>query len=104
MAGFTEVNGVQYMLIQNFNPTIGSAGLGIAILANAHPIGIIFASLLFGAIEVMGNIMGRMSGLNIPASFIQIMQGMVMVFVIISYFMRRKLADRRNKKKLMEAM
>lgn len=104
MAGFTEVNGVQYMLIQNFNPTIGSAGLGIAILANAHPIGIIFASLLFGAIEVMGNIMGRMSGLNIPASFIQIMQGMVMVFVIISYFMRSKLADKRNKKKLMEAM
>ena len=28
IAGFTEVNGVQYMLIQNFNPTLGAAGLG----------------------------------------------------------------------------
>ena len=50
MAGFTEVNGVQHMLIQDFNSGVGSAGLGIAILANANPIGIIFASILFGAL------------------------------------------------------
>ena len=37
MAGFTEVNGVQHMLIQDFNSGVGSAGLGIAILANANP-------------------------------------------------------------------
>ena len=30
MAGFTEVNGVQHMLVQGFNPTIGAEGIGIA--------------------------------------------------------------------------
>ena len=102
MAGFTEVNGVQHMLIQDFNPSIGASGIGIAILANANPIGIIFASLLFGTISVVGNTMGRIPGLNVPSSFIDILQGLVMLFVIASYFVRQYLELRREKRKLME--
>jgi simple sugar transport system permease protein len=98
MAGFTEVNGVQHMLVQNFNPDIGPAGIGIAILANANPIGVIFASILFGALKVGGNVMGQLSG--IPSSIIDLMQGLVMIFVILSYFVRNELDVRREKKKL----
>ncbi|WP_367567445.1 ABC transporter permease [Lacrimispora sp.] len=100
MAGFTEVNGVQHMLIQDFNAGVGSAGLGIAILANANPIGIIFASILFGALGVMGNLMGRMPGVNVPASIVDLMQGFVMLFVIVSYFFRHYMEIRREKRKL----
>lgn len=102
LAGFTEVNGVQHMLIQDFNPGIGASGIGIAILANANPIGIIFASLLFGTISVVGNTMGRIPGLNVPSSYIDILQGLVMIFVIASYFVRQSLTQRREKRKLME--
>jgi simple sugar transport system permease protein len=102
MAGFTEVNGVQHMLVQGFNTDIGPAGLGIAILANANPIGIIFASILFGALKVGGTIMGQMSG--IPASIIEIMQGFVMIFVIMSYFVRNEIDVRREKRKLRKAV
>ena len=98
MAGFSEVNGVQHMLLQGFNTDIGSAGIGIAILANANPIGIIFAAILFGALKVGGTIMGQMSG--IPSSIIELMQGFVMVFVILSYFVRSKLEITREKRKL----
>lgn len=104
IAGFSEVNGVQHMLIQNFNTSVGSAGLGIAILANANPIGIIFAALLFGALNVIGNLMGRMPGVNIPSSIIDLMQGFVMLFVIISYFFRHELANRREKRKLQKGV
>ena len=104
MAGFTEVNGVQHMLIQDFNSGVGSAGLGIAILANANPIGIIFASFLFGALGVMGNLMGRMPGVNVPASVVDLMQGFVMLFVIISYFYRGYLENRREKRKLQKGV
>jgi len=100
-AGFTEVNGVQHMLLQGFNPSIGSAGIGIAILANANPIGIIFASLLFGALSVGGVIMGQVSG--IPSSIIDLMQGFVMIFVILSYFVREGLENRREKRLAREA-
>ena len=98
MAGFTEVNGVQHMLIQDFNSGVGSAGLGIAILANANPIGIIFASILFGALGVMGNLMGRMPGVNVPSSIVDLMQGFVML--LKSYFFRHYLENRREKLKL----
>ncbi len=104
LAGFTEVNGVQHMLIQDFGPGLGSAGIGIAILANGNPIGIIFASLLFGALNVMGNIMGRMPGLNIPSSVIDLMQGCVMLFVIAAYFVREYLHNRREKRKLQKVV
>lgn len=104
MAGLTEVNGVQHMLIQNFNTGLGSAGIGIAILANGHPIGIIFASLLFGSLSVIGNIMGRMPGLNIPSSIIDLMQGSVMLFVIASHFVRQYIGNRRAKKEVRRAV
>lgn len=102
LAGLTEINGVQHMLLQNFNSTIGASGIGIAILANGHPIGIIFASILFGGLSVIGSTMGRM-GLNIPASIIDLMQGVVMICVIISYFFKKRVEIRREKKELLKA-
>lgn len=102
VAGFTEVNGVQHMLVQGFNPDIGAAGIGIAILANGNPIGIIFAAILFGALKVGGTIMGQMSG--IPSSIIELMQGFVMVFVILAYFVRAWMDNNREKRKLQKAV
>lgn len=100
LAGFTEINGVQHMLLQNFNASIGSFGIGIAILANGHPIGIIFASVLFGFLNVAGTTMGRIPGLNIPASIVDLNEGIVMVCVIVSYFLRMRHEIKREKKRL----
>jgi ABC-type uncharacterized transport system permease subunit len=102
MGGFTEVNGVQHMLVQGFNPNVGAAGIGIAILANGNPIGMIFASILFGALQVGGTNLGQLSG--IPSSINELMLGCVMVFVILSYFVREKLEDRREKARLKKAV
>lgn len=100
LAGVTEVNGMQHMLLQGFNPNIGALGIGIAILANANPIGIIFASILFGALQVGGTIMGQLSGVH--SSIIDLMEGFVMVFVIISYYVRNRWEIIREKKILIE--
>ena len=88
------------MLIQDFNADIGATGLGIAILANANPIGIIFASILFGALSVIGTLMQRMPGLNVPWSIIAVIQGLVMIFVISAYFVRARLSLWRDKRAL----
>ncbi|MCB0044050.1 MAG: ABC transporter permease [Caldilineaceae bacterium] len=102
LGGFVEVNGAQHMLVQGFNPDVGAAGIGIAILANGNPIGIIFASILFGALKVGGTIMGQLAG--IPSSITELMLGSVMVFVILGYFVREKLEENREKAKLKEAV
>lgn len=101
LGGFTEVNGVQHMLVQGFNPSVGAAGIGIAILANGNPLGMIFAAILFGALNVGGTIMGQLSG--IPSSINELMLGFVMVFVILAYYVREQLENRREKAKLKKA-
>jgi len=98
IAGFTEVNGMQHMLIEGFNPMIGAEGIGIAILGNAHPLGIVLSALLFGALKVGGNLVVQTS--RIPASIIGIMEGFVILSVILSYFIRDRLMVLRSKKKL----
>lgn len=102
LAGYTEINGSQYMLLQGFNTTIGATGIGIAILSNANPIGIIFSSILFGALIVGGNILGQVT--NIPPSIIPLMEGYVMIFVLVAYFVRMKVESRREKRRLQKAV
>lgn len=103
LAGLTEINGVQHMLLRDFNASIGSYGIGIAILANGNPIGCIFASILFGFLNVMGTTMGRLPGLSIPASIIELIEGIVMICVIMSYALRRHAELRREKKQMRKA-
>ena len=100
MAGLTEINGIQHMLLRDFNASIGSYGIGIAILANGNPIGCIFASLLFGLLNVIGTTMGRLPGTSIPASIIDLLEGIVMVCVITSYAVRRIVEYNRKKKQM----
>ena len=100
MAGLSGVKGGPHQLLRDFNASIGSYGIGIAILANGNPLGCIFASILFGFLNVMGTTMGRLPGLNIPASIIELIEGIVMICVIISYAVRYAM-DVRKKKAMM---
>ncbi len=95
LAGFTEINGMQHMLLTGFKSDIGSYGIGIAIMASANPIGVIFAALLFGTLQVGGTALGHST--DAPASVIDVMLGFVMLFVLMSFFVRRKLEIRKLK-------
>jgi simple sugar transport system permease protein len=98
LAGFMEVNGIQHMAVQGFNPMLGSEGIGIAILGNAHPLGIVLSSLLFGALKVGGNLLTQTT--TIPSSIIAIMEGFVMLFVVLSYYVQHRVALARKKRSL----
>jgi len=77
---------------------IGAEGIGIAILGNAHPLGIVLSALLFGALKVGGNLVVQTS--RIPSSIIALTEGLVFLSVILSYFARDRLMVLRSKKKL----
>lgn len=97
LAGFIEVNGMQHMLLTGLDSSVGSYGIGIAIMANANPIGVIFASLLFGVLQVGGTVLSHST--DAPSSIIDLMLGFVMLFVLISFFFRRRAAVARMKKR-----
>ncbi len=88
LAGFTEINGMQHMLLMDFENSIGSYGIGIAIMASANPIGVIFSSLLFGFLQVGGTVLSHET--KAPASVIDLMLGFVMLFVLMSFYFRRR--------------
>ena len=96
LAGFTEINGMQHMLLTDFESSIGSYGIGIAIMASANPIGVIFAALLFGFLQVGGTVLSHST--DAPSSVIDLMLGFVMLFVLMSFFFRRKAEIRAMKK------
>ncbi|QVK21781.1 ABC transporter permease [Mycoplasmatota bacterium] len=102
LAGFLVVNGIQYMVIQGYYAEVGALGIGIAILANGNPIGVIFAALLFGGIQVIGIEMTMRA--KTPTSFTYLMLGCVTLFVIISYYFRRVMKINRDKKKLVDGV
>ena len=98
LAGFLEINGVQHILIQGFAPNIGGEGTIIALLAYTNPIGIVFASIFFGFLKVGANIIQQTS--KVPTSAITMIEGFVVIFVLISYYIQNQMLQRRSKKLL----
>jgi ABC-type uncharacterized transport system permease subunit len=89
VAGFGEINGVQHILIQGFAPNVGTVGTVIALLANANPLGIVIGSLFFGFLQVGANIISQTS--QVPQNAINMIQGFVVIFVLISYYIQYRI-------------
>ncbi|GAK59551.1 inner-membrane translocator [Candidatus Vecturithrix granuli] len=96
VAGFIEINGVQHILIQGFAPNIGGEGTIIALLAYTNPIGIVIASIFFGFLKVGANIIQQTS--KVPTDAITMIEGFVVIFVLISYYLQAQMMQRRSKR------
>ncbi|MBG9980056.1 ABC transporter permease [Facklamia sp. DSM 111018] len=72
-------------------PAIGFNGMAVALLGINHPIGIIFAAFLFGALETGASTMALFA--KIPSEIVDIVIGIIIFFVganyIITYFLER---------------
>lgn len=80
LAGWTEVFGAQYRLLDNISSGYGNLAIVVALLGNLRPIGIGVASFFFAALMSGGSAMQRMT--NVPYSVVDIIVGLVIVFVI----------------------
>ena len=50
LVGLNEIMGVQHRLLLNFTAGYGFTGIAVALMGRNHPVGIVLASLLFGAL------------------------------------------------------
>ncbi len=80
IAGFNEVYGVHYRLMAEIASGYGSLAIVIALLGDLNPIGIAISAFFFSVLLVGGNTMQRMT--DIPYSIVDIIQGLVIIFVI----------------------
>ncbi len=98
LAGWTEIYGVQYRLLEGISSGYGNLAVVIALLGGLNPIGICVASFFFSALLVGGATMQRMT--EVPYSVVDIIQGLIIILVITrtsfhsarvkAFFARRK--------------
>ena len=74
-----ELLGSQHRLILNFPSGFGFVGIAVALMGRNHPIGIILASLLFGALYQGGSELS-FDMPTISRDIVVVIQGLVILF------------------------
>jgi len=87
LAGGVEVAGVSYALFQNLSPGYGFTAIAVALLGRLHPLGVVLAGVLFGALEAGAGAMQREAG--VPAVAVYVVEAVVILVVLLAESVRR---------------
>lgn len=79
-AGVVELTGVTYALYENLSPGYGYTAIAVALLARLHPIGVIGAGVLFGALDVGAAAMQRDAG--VPSVLVHTLTAIAILGVV----------------------
>ena len=79
LSGTSEILGVNHFMAQAFSSGYGFDSIALALLGKSHPAGVVLASLLWGFLRAGATRMQSAAG--IPIDIVQIIQGLVIVFV-----------------------
>lgn len=80
VAGWGEMFGLHFRLIEEFARGLGSLGIVVALLGELHPLGMLVAAFLFGSLVVGGNAMERNAG--VPFALVDVIQGCIILLVL----------------------
>jgi len=81
LAGASEIMGIRDRLYANFSPGYGWDAIIVAFLAKSHPMGVVIASIFFGALRSGAGMMQRLTG--VPVNVVYAIHGLVILFVAI---------------------
>ncbi len=79
LAGATQILGPLGRATPGFSAGIGFSAIALALLGRSHPVGVVFAGLLFGALQAGGRQMQVAS--NVSIDLIQVVQALIVVFI-----------------------
>lgn len=86
LAGANQVLGVLDRASPGFSAGIGFDAIAVALLGRSHPVGVLFAGLLFGGLEAGGRQMQVDAGVSID--LIGIIQALIIVFIAAPLLVR----------------
>jgi general nucleoside transport system permease protein len=93
LAGAVEVMGVHHRLLEGITSGYGFSGIVAALFGGLHPLGLIPAAWLFGSLLVGADKMQR--AVQVPSALIDMLLGLVVLFVVGSAFISKRWAVRR---------
>ena len=89
LAGIVQVAGVDHFMPALFSSDFGFDAIAVALLGRVHPLGILPAAFLFGALRNGSDFMQIRSGGAVSKEVIFIVQGLVLLFVAAPAIVRR---------------
>lgn len=97
LAGTAPALGTSKVLTDGVAGSYGFDAITVALLGRSHPLGVILAGLLFGALAAGGSTM--QAGANIPVDIVQVTQAIIVLLVAAAEFMKyyraKKLVQRK---------
>lgn len=85
MVGINEVLGYRYRYYDGFSDNYGFTGIAVALLGRNHPVGVIFAALLFAVLQRGGIYVDGFSE-YVTKDIVQVLQGTIILFVACEAF------------------
>ncbi|MFV1948609.1 MAG: ABC transporter permease [Anaerolineales bacterium] len=82
LAGGIEILGIHHKLIYGFSSAFGFTGILIALLGRMHPLGVILASIFFGALHNGASAMQIYS--DVPRSLVSLIMGLIIIMMLLS--------------------
>ncbi len=86
LAGAIETLGLNHKFAPEFGGSVGFEGITVALLAQTHPLGVVFAAFLLGSLEAGASRMQFESGVS--ADIIDVIQALVLIFVAAPLIIR----------------
>lgn len=80
MVGINEVLGYRYRYYDGFSANYGFVGIAVALLGRNHPVGVFLAAILF-AVLLRGGIFVDAYTVHVSKDIVDMLQGIVIVFV-----------------------
>lgn len=80
LVGVNEVLGYRHRYYHDFSPGYGFAGIAVALLGRNHPIGVVLAALLFGALN-RGGLFVDIFTEKVSKDLVQVLQAIIILFV-----------------------
>ncbi len=101
LVGLPILLGEAYTYGSTFQSGLGFAGIAIALLGRNNPLGIALAALLFAFLEEQSNPLQILVGVS--PEIVAITQGVIVLAVVISYEVVRRVLDRREQTRVARA-
>ncbi|MGZ6300201.1 MAG: ABC transporter permease [Candidatus Limnocylindria bacterium] len=86
LAGAGEILGLTRFMPAGYSTNVGFDGLTVALLGRAHPVGILLAGLLLGAMRAGAGLMQIEAG--IPPQMVDVLQGAILFFLTADLLVR----------------
>lgn len=87
LAGAGQILGEVGYMPASYSTTVGFDAIAVALLGRANPFGILFAGLLFGAMQAGAGLMQIQAG--IPVQMVSVLQAVILFFLAAELIVRR---------------